>query len=278
MTVDQGGIYVADSGDRHLPAVVFVHGGGPSSAMWRGHMERMSGEFYCLAPDLPGFGRSNHLPSISLSQSADLVADLISDRARRGRAHIVGLSYGGSVVLALLGRHPEVVDRAIIDGASVLRSWSDRPIVIGVGAISPLVNTRAASTFLRLVGWRALGEALRTATPEAFRRAWVEGFTAPVSAKALTATCPTLLVGGEHEASVRASNAALAALMPRAEARYVRGLAHAWFVARPELHVRMVEDWLGGRPLSGELIREPPRPAAVARVLADPAVAARSAE
>ena len=39
-------------------------------------MARLSG-FHCLAPDLPGFGYSNELPSASFSQTADLVATLI---------------------------------------------------------------------------------------------------------------------------------------------------------------------------------------------------------
>ncbi len=42
------------------------------------------GAFHCLAPDLPGFGQSNHLPPASLREIADLVAALIETRVRRG--------------------------------------------------------------------------------------------------------------------------------------------------------------------------------------------------
>ena len=52
------------------------------------------------------FGRSNRLAPISLEQTADLVAELIAARVPARRAHVVGLSYGGSVVFALLDRHP----------------------------------------------------------------------------------------------------------------------------------------------------------------------------
>jgi pimeloyl-ACP methyl ester carboxylesterase len=90
-------LFVHESGTPGSPAVVFVHGGGPSAAMWRDHMDRLAGQFHCLAPDLPGFGRSNRLAPISLEQTADLIAELIAARVPARRAHVVGLSYGGSV-------------------------------------------------------------------------------------------------------------------------------------------------------------------------------------
>jgi pimeloyl-ACP methyl ester carboxylesterase len=117
------GVYVHESGTPDRPAIVFVHGGGPSGRMWRFHQDRLAARFHCLAPDLPGFGRSNRLEPLSLSETADLVAALIEARVPARRAHVVGLSYGGSVVLALLERHPDHVDRAVVDGAAVLPTW-----------------------------------------------------------------------------------------------------------------------------------------------------------
>jgi pimeloyl-ACP methyl ester carboxylesterase len=259
-------VYVHESGTGGSPAVVFNHGGGPSGAMWRDHMDRLGSQFHCLAPDLPGFGRSNRLAPISLSETADLVAELIAARVPARRAHIVGLSYGGSVVLALLDRHPEVLDRVVIDGACVLPRRVDRLIMAGVTVVSPIVNTSLAAAFLSLVGLRDLGVALRSASPAAFRRSWREGYTAPISRAALEVVCPTLLVAGEREHS-RASNAALAALMPHATARFVPGLGHAWFIQRRELHIRMVEAWLSDDALPAGLMPEPPSPSAVDRVL-----------
>jgi len=260
-------IYVDESGDAASPTVVFVHGGGPSGRMWRRHMEWLAGSFHCLAPDLPGFGRSNHLASISLAATADLVAELIGSRVAAGRAHVVGLSYGGSVVLALLDRHPDRIDRAVIDGAAVLSSWVDPLVVAGAVAVSPIVGSRPVAALLGAVGLGGLGTSLSGASPRAVRRAFREGYTAPLSRKQLEAPCPTLFVAGEKERTVRASNAAFAALMPHALADFVPGLGHAWFAWRLELHVRMVEAWLSGQDLPSGLAPEPPSPEAVERVL-----------
>ena len=256
-------VYVHESGNVGSPAVVFVHGGGPSAAMWRDHMDQLAGEFYCLSPDLPGFGRSNRLAPISLKQTADLVAELIVARVPARRAHVVGLSYGGSVVIALLDRHPEVLNRVVIDGACVLPQRADPLVLAAITLVSPIVNTQLAEAFLGLIGLRDLGVALRSASPAAFRKSWLEGYTAPISKAVLEAACPTLLVAGERE-HARASNAALAALMPHASARFVPGLGHAWFIWRRELHIRMVENWLSDKALPAELEPEPPSPTAVA--------------
>jgi pimeloyl-ACP methyl ester carboxylesterase len=263
-------VYVHESGTFGSPAVVFIHGGGPDGRMWHVHLDRLAPRFHCLAPDLPGFGRTNHLAALSLGETADLIAQLIEARVPTRRAHVVGISYGGSVVFAMVDRHPDRVDRAVIDGAAVLPlwgRWGDRFVQLGTTAISPIVNTRPVATLLNLVGLRELGIELSSASPRAFRRAYKEGFTAPTSRSELEAQCATLLVAGEKEATVRASNAALAGLMPHAIARFVPGYGHAWFGWRPDLHVRMVEAWLTGEALPKELKTEPPSPSAVDRVL-----------
>jgi alpha-beta hydrolase superfamily lysophospholipase len=81
------------------------------------------------------------------------------------------------------------------------------------------------------------------------------------------AACPTLLVAGEKETAVRRSNAALAAVMPRAVARYVAGLGHGWLGTRMELHLDMVEAWLTTEQSPEALVAEGPSPAAVSALL-----------
>jgi pimeloyl-ACP methyl ester carboxylesterase len=262
------GMYLHESGTPGSPAVVFLHGAGASGRMWREHMARLAG-FHCLAPDLPGFGRSNHLPSASRIETADLVAELIKTRVPAGRASIVGLSWGGGVAHTLLDRHPELVDRVVIDGAGVLSWWANGPFLLGIAAIAPFLHTRPVTAFFGdIIGMDEVGrEDLRASSRRAFRRAFVEGFRSGVSHVEIAATCPTLLVAGENETVVRKSNAAQAALMPHAVARFAPGLGHGWVARRMELHVRMVEAWLTGQELPAELPPEPSSPASVERLL-----------
>lgn len=261
-------LFVHESGSPGSPAVVFLHGAGASGLMWREHMARLADRFHCLAPDLPGFGRSNHLPPATPVESAALVAELIATRVPARRAHVVGLSWGGGVTHLLLGMHPGLVERAVIDDAGMLpgpgRSW----LMLGIAALSPFLHTRPVIRLLSdMVGMDETGrDDLRAASPRAFRRAFLDGSKPFVSPVEMASTCPTLLVAGELEPEIRRSHAAQAAVMPNAVARFMPGLGHGWMARRTEVHVRMVEAWLTGQELPSELVPEPPSPAAEQRL------------
>lgn len=264
----EGAVSIREDGRPGSPAVVFLHGAGASGGMWRDHMAELSDRFHCLAPDLPGFGRSNHLPPLSLPATAELVADLIRSRIPARRAHLVGLSWGGAIAHNLLEHHPDLIDRVVIDGAGVIPWAPGKLILAGVAATSPFLHTRAVTAVIgSVVGMDDDGRAdLRAASPRAFRSAFFEGFHPEPPRKELDAPCRTLLVAGESEKAVRRSNAALASVMPDAVARFVPGGGHGWIGRRPELHARLVEAWLTGGDLPAGLAVEPDSPDAVGRL------------
>lgn len=250
-----GGMYVHESGSPGSPAVIFLQGSAVSGRMWEGHMSRLRG-YHCLAPDLPGFGRSNRMPWRSAAETADLIAQLVESRVPSRRAHVVGLSWGGGIAHTLLARRADLLDRVLIDSAGVLTWWANGPFLAGVAALSPFVHTRPVIALLsRAVG--GLGDAdqadIRAASRRAFRRSFFEGFSIKMSRAETAAPCPTLLVAGGREKAIRRSNAALAALMPHAIARYVPGLGHGWLGTKPDLHLAMVEAWLAGAALPAGL-------------------------
>ena len=255
-------MYVHESGTPGSPSIVFLHGVGNSGGMWATHMDRLT-SYHCLAPDLPGFGRSNRLSWRSRIDTADQVARLIEARVPSGRAHIVGLSLGGSVVHTLLGRRPDLLERVVIDGCAALPWWGTALIKLGVAAISPFLHT---GPVIGAIGraWNLDEETkadLRAASPRAFWRGFSDANDTRISPEEVRAPNPTLLVAGEREVKppVRASNAALAALMPHAVAQFAQGLGHGWLGQEPDLHLRMVEAWLAGEDLPSELHPETTR-------------------
>jgi len=98
--------------------------------------------YHCLAPDLPGFGRSNRVPWRSRIDTTELVADLIERGVPARRAHVVGLSLGGSVAHTLLAKRPALLDRVVIDGCGVLPWRGTGLLELAVAAVSPLLHTR----------------------------------------------------------------------------------------------------------------------------------------
>ena len=80
---------------------MLLHGVGNNGSMWSDLMAALP-DYHCLAPDLPGHGASRSLRWRRRADTAELVASLIEAEATGGRAHVVGLSLGGSVALELL--------------------------------------------------------------------------------------------------------------------------------------------------------------------------------
>jgi pimeloyl-ACP methyl ester carboxylesterase len=258
------GLRIRESGGPGRPTVVLLHGVGNNGSMWADLMAALA-DYHCLAPDLPGHGDSRGIAWGSRIETTRLVADLIEERATAGRAHVAGLSLGGSVVLELLATRPDVVDHAIVDGCGAIRSPLAGPMKVGVAAISPFLRFGPVAGLIgRAFGVKA-GEGrdafvaqMQAVDARSFRRAFADANDMRITAELLAAPCPTLLVAGERELTqVRASNRLLAQRMPYAAARVMPGANHGWGPAQfPDIHQRMVAAWIEDRPLPAELAAE----------------------
>jgi pimeloyl-ACP methyl ester carboxylesterase len=98
------------------PAVVLVHGLGVSSRYMIPIAEHLALDFPVYAPDLPGFGRSDKPPhALTIRELADALAAWV-DAAELSRAILVGNSLGNEIIVELALRHPEKVERVVLQG------------------------------------------------------------------------------------------------------------------------------------------------------------------
>lgn len=96
------------------PPLVFVHGAAGDSRFWQPQIAALADEFTAVAWDEPGAGRSSDVPAgFGLADYAECLADVIGALGL-GAAHVAGLSWGGTVVLELYRRHPELVATLIM--------------------------------------------------------------------------------------------------------------------------------------------------------------------
>ena len=96
------------------PPLVFVHGAAEDGRVWRPQLTALADEFTVAAWDEPGAGRSSDVPpEFGLADYGNCLAALI-DVVALGPAHVAGLSWGGTVVLELYRRHPELVATLIL--------------------------------------------------------------------------------------------------------------------------------------------------------------------
>lgn len=112
------------AGEGNEETILFLHGSGPGVnawSNWQFAMPALAGSYHCLAPDLIGFGESEHpedrptdmatWTQIWIEQSVALLDSFDLDKV-----HLVGNSMGGAVALHLMHRYPERVGRVVLMG------------------------------------------------------------------------------------------------------------------------------------------------------------------
>ena len=109
-------IYVSERGSG--PPVVLLHGNPDSSDVWDGVATQLSDRFRCLAPDLPGFGRSIPAPNAdySLAGQAAWLNDFLDALNISEPVDVVGHDVGGFYSCAFAVEHEQRLRRlAVMD-------------------------------------------------------------------------------------------------------------------------------------------------------------------
>ncbi len=255
-------LHVREYGPDDARPIVFLHGVGNTGGMWDRHAAALPG-YHCLAPDLPGHGRSRAVPWRSRAETVRLVIDLLEGLGRP--AALVGLSLGGSVAFGVLEQRSDLVDYAVVDGCAAIGTPFAPLLKTGVRIVAPFVGRPAVARMIaRSVGLRDaadiadLADQLQQADPSSFARAFADAQDVRVSPALLAAATATLLVAGENEmAAVRRSNRELAAHMPHATARVMPDAPHGWLGSALDVHIAMVKAWVEDGQLPTALRAEP---------------------
>jgi pimeloyl-ACP methyl ester carboxylesterase len=114
VTVQGASIHLEDEGSG--PPVLFLHGNPDSSILWRQVIKEIKPGFRCLAPDLPGFGRSSVPQNFhcSLAEMAAFVDDLLKETRATDPVNLVVHDFGGPFGLAWAVKNPTKVRRLAI--------------------------------------------------------------------------------------------------------------------------------------------------------------------
>jgi lipase len=103
-------LHLHEWGDPDAPPLVCLHGVTAHGRRFRKLAEeRLADRYHVLAPDLRGHGRSDWEPPWNFAQ---LLEDVLDTVAVRGAW--LGHSLGGRLVLELLARAPDLVERAVL--------------------------------------------------------------------------------------------------------------------------------------------------------------------
>jgi len=236
---------------------LYVHGVPSSSDDWLAFLERTGG----LAPDLPGFGRSDKQPYLryTIDEYADFIERFLDARGIE-RVRLVVHDWG-AVGLAWAQRRPERVERVVAMNAVPLLPGFEWHRTARLWR-TPLVGELAMGMTTR----RVLARSTRAAnvTPGPLPQAWLDStmahfdqgtqrailrlyrssppdVLAAAGARLGTLGAPALVVWGERDPYIPALFAHQYARVLGAELELLADAGHWWWLDRPDAIDRVAD-------------------------------------
>lgn len=112
--------HVRQAGERGRPVVLFLHGFMGSAGDWREVFGQLAGDFYCIAIDLPGHGKTRVMSDSKAFSMAACARGIRTALLAEGLApcHLAGYSMGGRLALYFAVRYPQIVQSLVLESAS----------------------------------------------------------------------------------------------------------------------------------------------------------------
>jgi 3-oxoadipate enol-lactonase len=247
------------AGAPDLPPLVLLHGIGGAARAWRGQLEFFGKRFRTIAWDMPGYGGSAPLPTVSIAALADALQDFLLQVFLAGagatRPVLVGHSIGGMIVQQLLANNPGIASAVVLAQTSPAFGKPDgdwQKAFIGA-RLGPLDRGETLVSLVReLVGdnpdphGMELARDCMAAVPEATYRATMlalMGFDLRGALKNIEV--PTLLLSGSKDNNAPAPMMAkMASYVPSAKYVELEGVGHLANLERPAEFNAALDDFL----------------------------------
>jgi pimeloyl-ACP methyl ester carboxylesterase len=239
----------------HGHPLVFVHGGLVDSRMWDDQFKLFARQYTVVRYDLHGFGKSR-MPESPFSPVEDLKSLLTSLQVER--AHLIGLSLGGSIAIEFTLAHPSMVNRLVLASSDVRGYPPTPPDEETMAIINAVRQNEKAETVVELMLNHSLFAAVKdkslvrtmlmdnypawtSAAPACFSQ-W---HSKPAMERLSEIQSPTLiLIGSSDTPDMAAIADTLEERIMGAVKRVLLGAGHHMNMEMPEEFNRVVSDFL----------------------------------
>lgn len=236
--------------------VVLLHGWGCTAGVWNDLAGRLAPRLRVHAPELPGYGAAPACAPYTLEALAGAVA-----RAAPRRCHVVGWSLGGEVALAWARRAPHQVRRVALIATTpcfaARPGWTCATAPAVLREFGRLLAADRAGTVARFTAVQARGDARARRVASVLQQFSASGATDDVLAAGLAVlrdadlrrelrrvAQPALVLHGARDWIVPpVAGRRLAAALPNARFRLLRGCAHAPFLSQPGRVARELQEF-----------------------------------
>jgi 3-oxoadipate enol-lactonase len=258
MKTDDGRFSYEAKGAPDLPPLVFLHGIGGTARVWRGQLDAFSDRYRAIAWDMPGYGGSAPLPSVSIPALADALQDFLR-QVGAVKPIIVGHSIGGMIVQQLLVHDPIIAEYVVLAQTSPAfgradGDWQKEFLDARLGPLDrgETMASLAPTVVADLVGDDAdpagieLACACMASVPEASYRAAMTSMLGFDLRKSLGQICvPTLVIAGTRDKNAPAPMVKkMASFIPNATYVELEGVGHLAALEQPGEFNAVLGDFL----------------------------------
>ncbi|KAI7765087.1 hypothetical protein LZL87_005800 [Fusarium oxysporum] len=266
-------LYFEERNKDQNESIVFLHGGGGSHVEWKLVAPQQSlSSYHLILVDLPMHSGSWDIGRpLTLASAADEVCKVIQKHAYGGKAHIVGLSLGGFIALALTSRHPDVVRSTFATGAYPYRGmfkwFMEHPMAMSiVNSIQSIPGVLEASLRRQGIDYEEwLAEAKKNHSPErskAMNKELSAFSMEDIKAVADSGVRTCVIAGGKMDQidPVRDIGVILReggqTKGVKNEAVVVRDAYHPWHLQLPELFAAGIAAWVQQKELPNKAAKD----------------------
>ena len=254
------------AGAEDLPPLVFLHGIGGAARAWRRQLTAFGDRYHAIAWDMPGYGDSAPLPTVSIRALADALKDFLQ-QIGAAKPVLVGHSIGGMIVQQLLTRDPIIAESVVLAQTSPAfgkpeGDWQKEFLDARLGPLDrgETMAQLAPKVVAQLVGddcdpdGLTLARDCMASVPEASYRAAMMAMPGFDLRKALGQICvPALVIAGSKDQNAPAAMVRkMASFIPNATYVELEGVGHLAPLEQPREFNAVVNDFLRtATPASG---------------------------
>jgi pimeloyl-ACP methyl ester carboxylesterase len=244
--------------------VLLIHGFSGNAYNWSAVFEPLSKQYRVIVPDLPGYGKSGCPAKIDhrlMLWYADFLADFM-DQIGVKKAVVVGNSMGGSIAAWMAIRHPDKVDKLVLEDAAGLKGGkTDTLAALGALTAPPLLIPMLHMVFPTDPATEAkhpVSEQKRVELAELRYKSDM----APCSSKVMKwsmvsigkdfaepelgkISAPTLIIWGDNDDLLDPKTAEkFHAKIPGSQVQIIEGGVHTPMQWKPEAFIKVLEDFI----------------------------------
>jgi pimeloyl-ACP methyl ester carboxylesterase len=249
-TMDKEKLYYEVHNENKGEILLFIHGIGTSSWGWWQQLDAFN-QYQIFLIDLPGHGKSAHIPWRNLKETIRKIADIFLVGKK---IHIVGISLGGHVALELAKHYPEKINSVFISGITVV-PMGPKILSYLIPIYSRMVEKNQKNTDKLYRLGRDYGlteeniprfiEDYRLVKRQTVENIFKELYVFNMNQSYAEISLPIIFVAGENEEKgIQYTLKKAPKIIKHAETALIPNAKHQWPVQKPVVFNQFLNQWL----------------------------------